>query len=70
MKRSLKAWARGSDLIPTVEGTVLNRFRQMWRLHRRATLEIGDGTGYSEESMHGARGDAEFLEGRLEEGPA
>jgi hypothetical protein len=42
----------------------------MWRLDRRAASEVGDGTGYSEESMHGARGDAEFLEGRLEEGPA
>ena len=42
----------------------------MCRLDCRAALEIGDGAGHPEEPVHGARREAELLEGRLEEGPA
>jgi hypothetical protein len=54
----------------SIEAPVLNRLRQMCGADRVAPREVGDGAGYLEDTIERAGGEAQPLEGTVEEGAA
>src|SRR3982074_2060014 len=55
---------------PAVERPVLDGFGELDRADLFAVREVGQGAGDLEDAVEGAGGEAELLEGGIEQGPA